>query len=131
MNSAAELRLHAEHLEEVLRHRHAAEPLGLALAAQQVVADAVEREVAGRSEKDLIALAQIQQVPDLGRLAGEPAAVVIGDPDELAAGSRNGSGRSSSVLTTLKTVALAPMPSPTIRIAKVANPRSRRRVRKV
>jgi hypothetical protein len=36
-----------------------------------------------------------------------------------------------SALTTLKTVALAPMPRPTMRMAKVVNPGSRRRVRNV
>ena len=46
-------------------------------------------------------------------------------------GSANGSGRSSSVLTTLKTVALAPMPSPAISMAKVVKPASRRSVRTV
>ena len=39
-------------------------------------------------------------------------------------GSWNGSGRSSRVSTTLNTVALAPMPRPTIRIANVVNPES-------
>jgi hypothetical protein len=46
-------------------------------------------------------------------------------------GRSNGSGRSSSVFTTLKTVALAPIPSPAIRIAKIVKPASRRNVRTV
>jgi hypothetical protein len=46
-------------------------------------------------------------------------------------GSRKGSGRSSSALTTLKTVELAPMPSLTITTAKTAKPASRRSVRNV
>ena len=46
-------------------------------------------------------------------------------------GLANGSGRSSSVLTTLKTMTLAPMPNPAIRMAKAANPASRRSVRAV
>src|ERR1039458_5233697 len=44
-------------------------------------------------------------------------------------GSLNGRGRISSASTTLKTVALAPIPSPTTRIAKVVKPASRRSVR--
>jgi len=46
-------------------------------------------------------------------------------------GASNGKGRSSKVLTTLKTVELAPMPSPAMAMANIANPASRRRVRKV
>jgi hypothetical protein len=45
-------------------------------------------------------------------------------------GFSNGSGRRSSVLTTLKTVALAPTPSPAIRMAKMAKPALRRMLRK-
>ncbi len=44
-------------------------------------------------------------------------------------GYANGKGRSSRVLTTLKTVELAPMPRPAIAMAKTANPASRRRIR--
>ncbi len=46
-------------------------------------------------------------------------------------GRSKGSGRRMSVLTTLKTVALAPMPNPAISMAKTANPTSRRSVRAV
>ena len=46
-------------------------------------------------------------------------------------GSANGSGRSSSVLTTLNTVALAPIPRPAISTAKVVKPASRLSVRAV
>ena len=99
-------------------------------SAEQVVADAVEREVAGDRRQRLRALPQIEHVPDLRRLAGQSAGVAVGDPDQLL-GSAKGNGRSSSVLTTLKTVALAPMPSPAMRMAKVAKPASRRSVRTV
>src|SRR5579863_1433679 len=44
-------------------------------------------------------------------------------------GSRNGSGLSKIVFTTLKIVQLAPTPSPTIKIANAANPASRKSVR--
>ena len=80
---AAQHRLHAEHVEEVLRHRHAAQPLGFPAAAEQVVADAVEREVAGDRRERLRALPQIQHVPHLRRLAGQPAGVAVGDPHQL------------------------------------------------
>ena len=79
----ADLRFHAEHVEEVVRHRHAAQALGLAAAAQQVVAHAIEGEVAGDCRQRLRALAQIQHVADLRRLPGQPAGVAVGDPDEL------------------------------------------------
>src|SRR5882724_263375 len=79
---SAELRLNPEHLEEILRDRDTAEPLRLALAAQQIVTDAVKGEVAGHVGKGLIALAQVQQVPDLGSLTREAAGVVVGDPDQ-------------------------------------------------
>src|SRR5713101_6694605 len=46
------------------------------------------------------------------------------------AGSRKGRGRMRRVLTTLKMVELAPMPRPTMRMAKVAKPMSRRKVRR-
>ena len=46
-------------------------------------------------------------------------------------GSAKGSGRRISVWTTLKTVTLAPMPNPAMRIANVAKPASRRRTRMV
>jgi hypothetical protein len=46
-------------------------------------------------------------------------------------GAANGSGRRINVLTTLKTVELAPMPSPAIRMTKVVNATSRRKVRNV
>ena len=130
LNTRPSCGLHAEHVEEVVRHRHAAQALGLAAAAEQVVADAVEREVAGDRRQRLRALAQIQHVPDLRRLPGQSAGVAVGDPDQCC-GSAKGSGRSSSVLTTLKTVALAPMPRPAIRMAKVVKPASRRSVRAV
>ena len=46
-------------------------------------------------------------------------------------GSAKGNGRRISVCTTLKTVTLAPMPSPAMRMAKAAKPASRRRTRMV
>ncbi len=76
----AELGPDSEHVEEVLRDRHAAQALGLALAAEKIVANTVEREVAGNRRQRLRALAQIQHVADLGRLAGESAAVAVGNP---------------------------------------------------
>ena len=79
---SADLRLNAQHLEEILRHRHPAEPLGFALADQQVVADAVESEVAGQIGKGAIEFPQVQQMAHLGGLAREPAGIVVGDPDQ-------------------------------------------------
>ena len=46
-------------------------------------------------------------------------------------GLANGNGRRSSVLTTVKTVELAPIPRPAIRMTKIAKPASRRRERNV
>ena len=80
---AAEQGLHAEHVEEVLRHGHAAQPLGLASAAQEIVTHAVEGEVAGNGRQRLGSLSQVQQVAHLRRLAGEVGEVAIGNPHQL------------------------------------------------
>ena len=80
---AAQQGLHAEHVEEVLRHGHAAQPLGLASAAQEIVTHAVEGEVAGNGGQGLGSLSQVQQVPHLRRLAGEVGEVAIGNPHQL------------------------------------------------
>jgi hypothetical protein len=45
--------LDTEHVEEVLRDRHAAQSLGLAAAAEKVVTRAVESEVAGYGRERL------------------------------------------------------------------------------
>ena len=79
---SAELRLNAQHLEEILRDRYAAEALRLALAAEQIVADAVKGEVRGHVGKRFVALPQVQQMPDLSGLARQAVGVVVGDPDE-------------------------------------------------
>ena len=84
-----ELRRHAEHIEEIVGDRNAAQPLGLTLAAQQVVADAVECKIPGERRERLRAFPQVQHVPDLRRLPGETAGVAIGDPYQL---SRLGEG---------------------------------------
>jgi hypothetical protein len=48
----------------------------------------------------------------------------------MRSGSRyDGSGRSSTPLTTVKIVVVAPMPSPSVRIATAAKPGLRRSVR--
>ena len=58
--------------------------------------------------------------PLMSRLAIQTSSVGFG---------RTAAAAGRSVLTTLKTVALAPMPRPAIRMAKVAKPASRRSVR--
>src|ERR1039457_3392712 len=79
---SAELRLNPQHLEEILRARYPAEALRLALAAQEIVTDAVKGEVTSHVGKGPIAFAEVQQVPDLGSLARKAAGVVICDPDQ-------------------------------------------------
>ena len=72
----------AQHVEEVAGHRHAADPLGLAASAEYVVADPVEREVAGQRLERLRALLQVQQVAHLRGLPRQAGGIVIGDPDQ-------------------------------------------------
>jgi hypothetical protein len=75
--------------------------------------------------------AQFKQVTDLSGLSGKIAVgTAIGDPSQPLRFSK-GNGRSSSAFTTLKMVALAPIPNPMMSTAKVVKPASRRRVRKV
>ena len=59
----------------------AARRQGLTLADQQVVADAVESEVAGQIGKRAVEFPQVQQMAHLSSLARKPAGIVIGDPD--------------------------------------------------
>src|SRR4029453_8473014 len=80
---ASELRPHTEDVEEVFRYRHAAETLGFARSAHQVVAHAVEREVAANRGHRLRPLPQVLHVIPLRGLTGQAAAVAVGDPDEL------------------------------------------------
>ncbi len=76
---------HTQQREEILRHRHAAEPLRLALPGEFVVAHAIESHISGEIGERLILLAQIQQMPHLRGLAGQAVGlIVIGQPDQLA-----------------------------------------------
>ena len=123
---STELWFHAEHVEEVDGHRYTAQALGLTAPAQQVVADPIEREVSGERRERPRPLPHVQHVTDLRGLRREPAAgeLVI---HARRSGSSNGNGRRRSVLTTLKTVTLAPMPRParaTTNSVKVASRRS-------
>jgi hypothetical protein len=87
----AQVRPHAEDIEEVVGHRHAAEALGFSAAAQQVVADSVEREVAGDRRERPRPCAQIEHVAHLGRLPGEATRVAICDPHQpIGLGERHG-----------------------------------------
>ena len=79
----SEQRPHAEHVEEIVGNGNAAEALRLTLAAQEVVADAVEREVPRDRRERLRPLAQVEHVSHLRRLAGQTAGVAVGDPYEL------------------------------------------------
>ena len=78
----AELRLNPKQREEILRHGHAAETLGLPFAGQQIVADAVEGEVAGHVGIRLIVIPEVEQILHLGGGAREAAGVVVGNPDQ-------------------------------------------------
>jgi hypothetical protein len=83
VEDATQLWPDAEHVEEVLGNRDAAEAFRFASAAQQVVADAVKREVPCDRRQRLRTLPQVQHVPHLRRLTGEPTRVAVRDPDEL------------------------------------------------
>ena len=82
IEAPAERRLDAEDLEEIAADRHATEALGLPLAAQQVVANTIEREVAGHPRERPGTITQIHHVPDLRRLPRETAGVAVGDPHQ-------------------------------------------------
>ena len=127
----AQQRLHAEDVEEVVRDGHAGQPLGLAARRS----GGCRRRHRTRSTRQPPTVSGSSLA---GPACSQPASSgPTGRPASLLAihtssdGFSNGSGRRSSVLTTLKTVALAPMPSPAMRMAKTAKPASRRKVRKV
>ena len=84
IEQAAELRLDPEHLKEIPGNRHAAEPLRLAIAAEQIVAHARRRrsKPPGRNRNELRAR-NSSRIIDLGGRAGKAAGIVIGDPDQL------------------------------------------------
>ena len=79
---AAHSRLHTQDLEEIVRHRHGAETLRLAVPAEDGIADAVEGKEAGNCGHRLGPLAQIHHVSRLSRLPREAAGVVVRDPDQ-------------------------------------------------
>ena len=120
---SAEDRLHAEERKEIARHRHAGQAFGVAVAGELRVAAAIIAVVGGQLGE------RVGSAPagrDSATAAPCTPAALVSEPFAIQtrrSASRNGSGRSSSALITLKTVALAPMPRPMIRIAKSVKPR--------
>ena len=129
---AAEQRLDAEYLEKILGDVDVGEGLGIAVAHELDVVGRGEGEVAGDIFKGFVALEEF--LPGVGGVGGGgPVAVedLRADPEQARGIAGRASGRSMSVLTTLKTAMLVPMPSARMRMATKVKARSRRRVRRV
>jgi hypothetical protein len=79
----AKQRLHAEHVEEVARDGHAGQPFWFASPAEEVVADAVKREVSGNRRHGLARFPQVQHVANLCRLARQSGRIAVGNPHQF------------------------------------------------
>jgi hypothetical protein len=91
-------------------------------------------EIAGAGEGEVSshvligAAVHAEFVVGVGRIGGAGQAALSGrrgNPDELLIRVGKGSGRSSRLLTTLKTAMFAPMPRARSRMATTVKPRSR------
>ena len=128
---AAEDGRDAEHREEIAGNREASDGLRLARANELQVVGTREGEVARDLLERLIPLRNAcrrrwSRSRRSRHLWGRGGAI-----QTSCCALGKGSGRSSRVLTTLKTAMLAPMPRARMRMATIVKPRSRRRVRKV
>src|ERR1019366_8752964 len=83
---SSHLRLHAQQREEVLRYRHRAQPLRLAVPGQLAVAHSVESEVPRDIRERRVSLPKIEKTPDLQRGARQIAVNIrpIRDPQQPA-----------------------------------------------